>query len=186
MRRRILFALPLVLLWAEAQAGYTSAKQKLAAIESDRVRPGSRVFLSSEELNAWVREGLMPSFPPGVRQPQVEPGNGTAAASAMIDFLKVRQAQGKPPGWLMARLLEGERPVKVVASIQSGGGRAKVDVQSVEISGMTIDGPMLDFLIRNYLIPNYPQAKVGQPFELGHRVDRLEIKPGGVTVVIGQ
>lgn len=186
MRRRILLGLPVALLWAGAHDGYSSAKQKLALIQSDRARPGSRILLSSQELNAWVREGLMPSFPPGVRQPVVEPGNGAASASALVDFLKVRQAQGKPPGWLMARLLEGERPVKVVASIESGGGRAKVDVQSVEISGMTIDGTMLDFLIRNYLLPNYPQAKVGQPFELGHRVDRLEIKPGGVTVVIGR
>lgn len=185
MRRRILFALPVAVLWA-AQSGYTTAKQKLALIQGDRAQPGSRIFLSSQELNAWVREGLMPSFPPGVRQPALEPGNGTASATAMVDFLKVRQAQGKPPGWLMAQLLAGERPVKVVASIESGGGRAKVDVQTVEISGMTIDGPMLDFLIRNYLLPNYPQAKVGQPFELGHRVDRLEIKPGGATVVIGR
>jgi hypothetical protein len=45
---------------------------------------------------------------------------------------------------------------------------------------------MLDYLIRNYLLPNYPQAKVGQWFELGHRMDRLEIKPAGVTVVIGR
>ncbi len=186
MKRRTLFALPLAMLLVAADGGYSSAKQKFALIESDRAQPGSRIFLSSQELNAYVREGLMPQFPPGIREPLVQPGNGTATASAMIDFLKVRQAQGKPPGWLMARLLEGERPVKVVGIIESGGGRAKVDVQSVEISGMTIDGPMLDYLIRNYLLPNYPQAKVGQWFELGHRVERLEIKPAGVTVVIGK
>ncbi len=186
MKKRTLFALPLAVLLTAADGGYSSAKQKLALIESNTARPGSRIFLSSQELNAWVREGLMPAFPPGVREPVLQPGEGTASASAMIDFLKVRQAQGKPPGWLMARLLQGERPVKVVGAIESGGGRAKVDVQSVEISGMTIDGPMLDYLIRNYLLPNYPQAKVGQPFELGHRMDRLEIKPAGVTVVIGR
>ena len=186
MKRRIPVALLVALLLTAADGGYSSAKQKLALIESDRAASGSRIFLSSQELNAWVKEGLMPAFPPGVREPLVQPGAGTASASALIDFLKVRQAQGKPPGWLMARLLEGERPVKVVGNIESGGGRAKVDVQSVEISGMTIDGPMLDYLIRNYLLPNYPQAKVGQWFELGHRVDRLEIKPAGVTVVIGK
>ena len=186
MKTRTLFALPVALVLTAADGGYSTAKQKVALIESDRAQAGSRIFLSAQELNAYVREGLMPAFPPGVREPVLQPGDGTASASAMIDFLKVRQAQGKPPGWLMARLLEGERPVKVVGNIESGGGRAKVDVQSVEISGMSIDGPMLDYLIRNYLLPNYPQAKVGQWFELGHRVDRLEIKPAGVTVVIGR
>lgn len=186
MRRRFLFALPVAALCAGMQGGYSSARQKIALIETNRAQPGSRIFLSSQELNSWVREGLMPAFPPGVRQPLLEPGNGTARASALVDFVKVRQAQGKPPGWLMARLLEGEHPVKVVAGIESGGGRAKVDVQSVEISGMTIDGPMLDYLIRNYLLPNYPQAKVGEYFELGHRMDRLEIKPAGVTVVMAR
>jgi hypothetical protein len=59
-----------------------------------------------------------------------------------------------------------------------------VDVQSVEISGITIDGKMLDYLIENYLIPQFPDAKVGRPFELSHRIDRLEIKPAGVGIVI--
>jgi hypothetical protein len=83
-------------------------------------------------------------------------------------------------------LLDGERPVKVTARLESSGGRAQVDVQSVEISGMTIDGPVLDFLIRNYLLSNFPSAKVGERFELGHRIDRIEVRPAAVSVVIGR
>ena len=43
---------------------------------------------------------------------------------------------------------------------------------------------MLDFLIQNYLLPYYPEAKIGQPFELNHRMDRLDIKPNQVAVYI--
>ena len=86
----------------------------------------------------------------------------------------------------MSKILEGERPVRVTAAITSGGARATVDVQKVEISGIPIEGAVLDYLIRNYLLAVYPQAKVGEPFTLGHRIERLEIRPSAVGVVIGR
>jgi hypothetical protein len=61
-----------------------------------------------------------------------------------------------------------------------------VDVQKVEISGMEIDGRTLDFLIQNVLLPLYPDAAVGRPFELGHHIERLDVQPGAVRVVIGR
>lgn len=87
-------------------------------------------------------------------------------------------------GWLMARLLAGERPVRVKARIRSGGGRATVDLERVEISGLTVSGAALDFLIRNFVLPYYPEAKIGQPFELAHRIERLEVRPSEVRVLI--
>jgi hypothetical protein len=116
----------------------------------------------------------------------VDLGAGSATGSAIIDFLKLRQASGKASGWVMQKLLAGERQVRVTARIKSGSGRAVVDVERVEISGVTIDGKMLDFLIENYLIPQFPEAKIGQPFELAHRVDRLEVAPDAVGVVLGR
>jgi hypothetical protein len=32
----------------------------------------------------------------------------------------------------------------------------------------------------------YPSAKVGQPFELGHNIERIEVRPAGVDVLIGR
>ena len=31
-----------------------------------------------------------------------------------------------------------------------------------------------------------PDAVVGRPFQLGHRIDRLDVQPGAVGVVIGR
>ena len=84
----------------------------------------------------------------------------------------------------MRQLLQGEHPVTVTAHIDSGGGRATVDVQRVEVSGVVIEGRMLDYLIQNYLLPYYPDAKVGQPFELSHRIDRLDVQPARVDVIL--
>ena len=182
MKRWALLALLFPLLGAPT-AEYLSLKRKFDLIEGEKLRPGSRVTLTSRELNAYV-EAEVPSQ--GVRNPKLELGDGSASGSALIDFVKIQQAAGKPPGWIMTKLLGGERPVRVTARIESGSGRAKVDVERVEISGVVIEGMMLDYLIEHYLIPQFPNAKVGQPFELAHRIDRLELKPGAVGVVVGR
>jgi hypothetical protein len=168
---------------AAVSGDYASAQQKFALIEAERLRPGTRVVLSLRELQAYAEHDV----PDGVRNPRLQvPAPGVATGTAMVDFGKVRRAQGYHPGWLMSRLLDGERPVSVTARIQSAGGKATVQVQRVEISGLEIDGGTLDFLIQNFLIPMYPEAAVGRPFELGHRIEKLDIQPSAVGVLIGK
>ncbi len=169
-----------------ASPDYFSVKRKFDLIESEKLRPGSRVILTSRELNAYVATEVTQYAPQGVRNPQLQLGDGSATGTALIDFLKLRQAEGKSPGWLMSKLLAGERPVLVKVRIQSGSGSARVDVERVEISSVVIDGKTLDFLIQNFLIPQFPEAQVGKPFKLAHRMDHLEVKPDTVTVVLGR
>jgi len=184
----VLWTIP-VLLAASAGAASSdsiSATEKFSRIESESLRSGSRVTLTSRELNAYVEQEA-PTVTEGVRNLKLElVAPEVARGSALIDFAKVRRSQGHPPGWLMSKLLEGERPVSVTARIRSAGGRATVDVRRVEISGIEIDGRTLDFLIQNVLLPLYPSAVVGRPFELGHRIEKLDVQPGAVGVVIGR
>jgi hypothetical protein len=164
---------------------YASAKAKFDSIESDRLPAGSRVQLSPIELNAYVSQEVR-TVTDGVRNPQMQLlAPGLVRGSALIDFAKVRRSQGHPPGWLMSKLLEGERPVTVTARITSAGGQATVDVQQIQISGIDIDGGTLDFLIQTFVLPLYPNAMVGRPFALGHRIERVDVKPAGVVVAIG-
>jgi len=166
-----------------ASSDYFSAQHKFDAIASDRLRPGARVTLSLGELNAWVAE----EAPGGVRNTRLAvSAPGTAVGSALIDFDKLERSEGRQPGWIMSKLLEGERPVRVTARIHSGAGQATVLVDRVEISGVAIDGKTLQFLIDNVLLPLYPDAAIGRPFDLGHRIERLDVQPGGVTVAIGR
>jgi hypothetical protein len=180
--------LALLLFWVSLPGGssadYRSAKRKFSLIENDQVAPGSRMSITTHELNAWVRTEVPAYVPGGLRNPKLELGHGSATGFALVDFVKLRSAKGRSTNWLLRKLLEGERPVRVTARIQSGSGRATVDVERVEISGIAISGGALDFLIRNFLLPYYPDAKVGVPFELGHRIERLELEPTGVGVLI--
>ena len=162
---------------------YLSAKQKFDSIESGHLKAGSRVELSAGELDAYAEQAV----PAGVRNPRLQlVAPGMATGTAMVDFGKLRRAHGYQTGWLMSKLLDGDRPVSVTARIRSAGGQATVDLQRVEISGLAIDGPTLDFLIQNVLLPLYPDAVVGRPFELGHRIERLDVGPAAVAVLIGR
>jgi hypothetical protein len=167
-------------LWATA-GEYATARHKLDLIDSDLLRPGATVQLTLGELNAYAAG----EAPAGVRDTRIGiPAPGRATGSATIDFLKLRRAQGAQPGWLMSKLLEGERPVSVTARIHSSGGYATVEVDEVTISGVGIDGRTLDFLINDVLLPLYPAASVGRPFELGHRIQSVDVTPAGMTVRI--
>ena len=185
MRRWFLILAPVALLTA-AYSDYVQAKQKLERITQAKTAPGAMVSLSSKELNAFVAEEVKRAVPEGIRQPEVQLGSGVATGVALIDFAKMRTAQGNPPGWFMSQLLSGEHPVSVTARIRSADGKAQVDVQRVEISGLPVEGRVLDWLIANYLRPRYPSAKIGEPFELGYRMDRLEVQPGTVKVHIAR
>jgi hypothetical protein len=188
--KKAIFGLPWTIAGAvvliAATSDYSSVQQKFQTIEGGHLRPGSRVHLTVGELNAYVEHEL-PMVTGGVRQPRLTVLRPEVAqGSALINFAEVRRSQGNPPGWLMSQLLEGERPVTVTARLRSSGGNATVDVLSVQISGITLDGRTLDFLIQHFLLPVYPQAAVGRPFELGDRIERLDVQPGGVDVVVGR
>lgn len=164
-------------------AEYLSASRKFKLIDSDRLRH-THVAVTAAELNAWVKQEIAANFPQGVREPRLVLSDGGGTGSLLIDFGKVRRAQGNPPGWLMSRFLDGERPVEVTVRVRSANGHATVDVVGVKVSGLVIEGRVLDFLIHYYLLPNYPDAKVGEPFDLAHNIDRFDVKPAAVDVVI--
>jgi hypothetical protein len=186
MGRRATLTLLLWLLPLDAADNqYLSAQRKFDEIESEKLPAGSRVFVTSSELNAWSRVEAQTVVKQGLRNPRIDLGSGTASGSALVDFLKLKEAGGSRPSRLMAWLLEGERPVQVTVRITSKTGAATVDMERVGVAGVTIRGSALDFLISSFLLPYYPEAKIGEPFELGHRIDRLEIHPSGVSVVIG-
>ncbi len=186
MKRVLAAFLVAAALPASVSPGELSARRKLQLIERNRVPAGSKVVLHQDELNAYVRSEVRSVAPAGVRDPRLELGQNRATGFAYVDFEKLRQSQGEPMGWFMSKLAGGERRVRVDALIRSGGGKAVVDLERVEVSGIAVSGRALDYLIRNFLRPYYPEAKVGQPFELAHRIERLEVQPSLVNVVIGK
>jgi hypothetical protein len=161
-----------------------SVTRKLNIIESGKAKPGAVFTITPLELNAWVRVKAPQEVPEGFRQPRIELGNSSASGFALIDFLKIRQGSGVETNWLLAKLIQGEKPVKVSARFQSAKGRATVYLERVEVGGLAVSGTTLDFLIHTFFLPLYPNAKINEPFELEDRIDRIDVTPGGVHIYI--
>ncbi|HYL76209.1 MAG TPA: hypothetical protein VEU96_18510 [Bryobacteraceae bacterium] len=183
-RRSILLLFLAISASPAADPRAASVTHKLDIIESGKARPGAVFVFPSADLNAWARVKASEAVPEGLRQPRLELGNNTATGYALIDFLKVRHGAGVETNWLVAKIIQGEKPVKAIARIQSARGRATVHLQRVEIGGLAVSGATLDFLIETFLQPLYPNAKIDEPFDLAGHIDHLEITPTEVRVYI--
>jgi hypothetical protein len=158
-----------------------SAQKKLDSISDQKLKRGAVVTLSPREINAWIHEKAVKAFPDGIRNERIDLGPGTTDGNALVDLTKVSKAQSNP---LIARLIEGERPLRVAIRVESASGRATVFLTHVELSGIAIDGSILDFLIKRFVQPRYPDIKINEPFDLDFNIDHLEIQPTGVRVLI--
>jgi hypothetical protein len=167
-----------------ADPGAVSVGKKLDLIASSQAKPGSVYRFTSTELNAWVRAKAPTVVHDGFRQPRLVLGNGEATATALIDFVKVRQASGVETNWLVAKLIQGEKLVRARAGIQSAHGQATVHLVRVEIGGLAVTGAALDFLVKSFFLPFYPDAKIDEPFALAGNVDRIVVTPAEARVYI--
>ena len=139
----------------------------------------------SAEVNAWTRANLPALVPKGVRDEVLSLGSDVVTATALIDFLKVREGLGKSTGIIMSKLLEGERPVKATVRIASSHGRVTIYLTRIEISGAAASGSVLDFITQNIVRAVYPAAKIGEPIDVtNNRIDRIEVRPAGIRVTI--
>jgi hypothetical protein len=175
----------LVVALASAPSSIDIVKTKFHKMEVGAYAPGSRVPIYLRDLNPYLNSIIQLSVPAGLRNVRLETGtNNIIRGTADIDFVKIRQARGEAPSWLMSQLMGGERPVEITARLTSAHGVAKVDVLKVSISGVVAEGRMLDFLITTFVVPNFPDAKIGTDFRLDYNIDHFYVQPGVVTVVL--
>ena len=180
MRRFLLFAVTASVLLASDPLA-NSAQKKLDSISDRKLKPGAVVTLSAKEVNAWIHDKAGKAFPEGIRNEHIDLAPGTADGTALVDLTKLSKAKSNP---LIARLIEGERPLRVAIRVESAKGRATVFLTHVELSGVAIDGSILDFLIKHFVQPRYPDIKINEPFDLDFNIDHIEIQPTGVRVLI--
>lgn len=186
VRRFSLVALATAFLAVSALAGlaeYQSAKRKIDAIGTTATPPGTRVILSTAELNSYI-SGEIPHVagPGAVTAFTLQLGEASGTVRARVDFLKVQQNTGRQPSWLLQKILEGQRDVQVNARLRSANGYATAWVDRVEVAGLPLSGPALDFLMQVFIAPQFPNIKLGQPFPLRPGVDHFEVHPQAVHV----
>ena len=162
----------------------TSAQQKIDAILANRPAPGSVILFTPAEANAWAQAKLPVLVPQGIRNESLEFSPDVVTGSALVHFIKVRKAMGKDTGAILSKLLEGERPVRATVRVASANGFATLYLTRLQVGSSAVSGTVLNTLIDNVLRPVYPDATINEPIELDYRIERIEIRPAGVRVVI--
>ena len=161
-----------------------ACRKKIEEIEGGRAKPGAVYVFTKAEINAYAREEVPTVVPKGLRNPALELGTNTATGTALMDFLQMQHAQGVKMNWVMEKLIDGERPVKVVIESETKAGKAIIYLRRLEISGIAASGTVLDFMIRNFFRPLYPNAHINEWFEMGNNVDHVDVRPDAVRVYI--
>ncbi len=180
MQRWLFLLILLAPLLTAADAAAESARAKLALIEDDKAAPGSVIVITSVELNAWIRAELAEEPGVGLREPKLDLGEGTASFDALADFQKLAGAEGG----LFARMLEGERKVKLAVQPDTSAGKVTVHLKSAEISGVPLSGILLNLAAKLVLSRVYEETQIDQPFEMGHNIDHAVIEPTALHVYI--
>lgn len=178
--RALLATLAMAAMLAAADPYAESARAKIAMIREDQAPAGAVIPISAQEWNAWIRAELADEPDLGLRDSKVTLGTGTVTFEAIADFGKLaRGANG-----LFARLVEGERTVKLVARPESAGGQVTVRLELLEISGVPLTGVILNAAAELVMAAVFDDVHVNQPFAMGHNIDRAVIEPGSVRVFI--
>lgn len=148
-----------------------------------KARRGSVIPFTAPELEELGRAEIPRVVPDGFREPSISLGTGTATGTALIDFKRLRHAQGAAPSWL-DNLIDGERPVRVDISMTSAKGWCTVKLDRLEISKVSATGRVLEVLVKAFFLSLLPDAKINEPFQLKYNIDHLELKPTGLFVTI--
>ena len=167
-----------------ADALYESANRKVEQIVADQAPPGSTIHLSPDEVNALVRGKIREKKIDGIRNPRVELGEGRGTWSGVVEFGKLPQLASLRDSFLVGSLLQDSKPVSATLRLESGGGKATIDVEQVTIGETQFTGSVLGFLVEKLILDDFPNAKLGEPFELEHNVDQIRIQPDGIFIKI--
>ena len=145
-----------------------------------------RTQVAEDELNSWFMYRAQPLLPEGLTQPQVTfVGDGAITAQAIVDLDAVAQQRPTGGGFDPFTLLSGNVPVSVTGVLRSGDGVARLEVQTVLVSGFPVPVVVLQELASYYSqTREVPLGiRLDDAFELPAGIRRIDVGSGQAVVV---
>jgi hypothetical protein len=173
-----------------SREGATALDRKIAQIQQQGAELNSastlRTQVTEDELNSWFMFRSQPLLPEGLTQPQVTlAGDGGVTAQAIVDLDVVAPQRPSSGGFDPFSLIGGKVPVTVTGVFQSGDGVARLDVQTVLLSGFPVPVAMLQELAAYYSrTPERPLGlRLDDAFQLPAGILRIDMGLGQAVVV---
>ena len=146
----------------------------------DRLTP-----LLEPEINAFLRFQGASRLPTGITTTTVRIGAAAlVSAEAIVDLDVIRQQHER--SWLdPLRYLTGRLRVTASGTIRSGGGVARIDIQSVTVAGIPVPVLVLQELVRHFTrtVDHPDGTRLDGPIPLPYRITELQLSPGQAVIV---
>ena len=141
--------------------------------------------LLEPEINAFLRFQGASQLPAGLTTPTVRIGAAAlVSAEAIVDLDVIRQQQAR--GWLdPLRYLAGRLRITASGTVRSGGGVARIDIQSVTVAGIPVPVLVLQELVRHFTrtLDHPDGTRLDEPIPLPYRITELQLSPGQALIV---
>jgi hypothetical protein len=164
-------------------------QQKVARIEGfqKRTTPGTlRTLVTEAEVNAYFAFDGRDQIPAGVVDPHLSIlDGGRVAGRAMVDLDRVR-LQHKSTGLLdPVNYLSGRVRVSASGILLAHGGLARLELESVQISGIPVPKMLLQELVSYYSRTAHTPRGISldDPFPLPAGIREIQIGRGEAVIV---
>ena len=172
---------------AAAEESGARLERRLLEILENASEPSADVRLTplpEPDVNAYLAHQGAPHLPVGIRAPVVRIGEDRLSAEAVIDLDAIRDSRERT-GLDPLRFLGGRLPVTASGRVRSGGGSARVEVETVTVGGIPVPVEVLQELVRYFTrTPGQPAgARLDAPIPLPYGITELKLSPGLAVIV---
>ena len=162
-------------------------ERRLLEILRNAAEPSPDVRLTplpEPDVNAYLAHQAVPHLPVGIRAPSVRIGENSLSAEAVIDLDAIRESRERA-GFDPIQFLGGQLAVTASGRIRSGGGVARVDVETVTVGGIPVPVNVLQELVRYFTrTPDQPAgSRIDAPIPLPYGISELRLSPGLAVIV---
>ena len=171
---------------ASEEAG-ARLERRLLEILKNADEPSAEIRLTplpEPDVNAYLAHQAVPHLPVGIRAPAVRIGEGSLSAEAVIDLDAIRDSRERA-GFDPIQFLGGQLAVTASGRVRSGGGVARVEVETVTVGGLRVPVEVLQELVRYFTrTPDQPEGtRLDAPIPLPYGITELRLAPGLAVIL---
>jgi len=170
----------------EADTFLTKVQQIRVNETAKRTKGPARTTITESELNAWLKTYAKEYLPTGVIEPTLAlQGQSRLSCRAVVDTDSVKRER-KSGGWLDPwQFVSGRLPVTASGILHTKDGIARLELESVTISGIPVPQSLLQEMVSHYSrTPEDPDGvRLDDPFPLAAGIKEIIVDPQQAVVV---
>jgi hypothetical protein len=168
---------------AEAAARCAHKLQSLEDFSAGNTKKSTQTTqFSEEEVNSYLALNLSDSYHPSLQKLTMTFRKSRISAEAVIDFDRLGEISTGMMPKLINLMFSGVRTLTADGELSSSQGKAHFNLEQARFDDRTIPNYLVNEIIALVGKTQTPPFDPTKPSELPHKIDRVEIRPGFITV----